>query len=403
MQRWCLGFGVVVLLASLAGAQETQPAESSVAESVRSGAAKEERQGWLDVCKAFGAECRDKYGLSQALTVNANSQLLLNGERREGKGKSEVSYTLFLIQSLWAGAEFTVSAEGGTGKGLDPLIGSFNGVNDDAGETECIYVGRMYLTQKLLEDKVELSGGKLSLSDWFDSNAAANDENAQFLSSALVNNPTIPFPDYGMGAVANVTPADWFYVMGGVADAQAVGTETGPNTAFHDEDYALGMGEFGLTPKWGELQGNYRVIVWYDPQPIQRFRSGSLKRDDLGAAVSCDQQVAEWCMVFFRYGWADGDVREIANFWSGGAEFTKLIAGRDDDALGVGVAQSVLSDAYRSVEGGSATETLFETYYRIQITKYFAITPDLQLILNPGADRDSDPAVVAGIRGVLSF
>ncbi len=48
--------------------------------------------------------------------------------------------------------------------------------------------------------------GRILLSDFFDTNRIANCEFVQFLSSCLVNNPTIPFPDAGMGAAARAVP-----------------------------------------------------------------------------------------------------------------------------------------------------------------------------------------------------
>ena len=97
----------------------------------------------------------------------------------------------------------------------------------------------------------------------FDGSAYANDETTQFLSSALVNNSSIPFPDNGLGAIVYVEPLEGFYVAAGAADARADARETGFRTAFHREDYFLAIFETGFVPEVpspnGRLPGAYRV------------------------------------------------------------------------------------------------------------------------------------------------
>ncbi len=45
-------------------------------------------------------------------------------------------------------------------------------------------------------------------------------------------------------------------------------------------------------------------------------------------------------------------------------------------------------------------EQTLETYYRIQITSFLALSPDFQFIQNPGYNRDRGP--VEGIRPALT-
>ncbi len=48
-----------------------------------------------------------------------------------------------------------------------------------------------WLRTELFSQKLALSAGRLDLTNYFDHNAAANDETIQFISDALVNNPTL--------------------------------------------------------------------------------------------------------------------------------------------------------------------------------------------------------------------
>ncbi|MBA1333320.1 hypothetical protein QQ73_20495, partial [Candidatus Endoriftia persephone str. Guaymas] len=47
----------------------------------------------------------------------------------------------------------------------------------------------------------ELVAGLIDASSFLDASEVANDETAQFLGAGFVNNPTIEFPDYSLGAV----------------------------------------------------------------------------------------------------------------------------------------------------------------------------------------------------------
>jgi carbohydrate-selective porin OprB len=164
-------------------------------------------------------------------------------------------------------------------------VGSAFGVNGDFAPREAFNIIEFWYQQSFFDDTLRIRIGKLDMTGGFDHrgcpvsfdcNAYANDENTQFLNSALVNNPTIPFPDYGLGVIVFWNPFGDWYLSFGAADAQADKRETGINTAFHDEDYFVYMAETGITPRFnsanGLLQGAYRVGIWYSPEPAPTVR-----------------------------------------------------------------------------------------------------------------------------------
>ena len=61
----------------------------------------------------------------------------------------------------------------------------------------------------------------------FDCSNYANDERTQFLNGALINNPTIPFPENGLGVAVHYGPDKFWYASAAVADARADLRETG--------------------------------------------------------------------------------------------------------------------------------------------------------------------------------
>jgi porin len=92
-----------------------------------------------------------------------------------------------------------------------------------------------------------------------------------------------------------------------------------------------------------------------------------------------------------------------------GAAFTAthLWAMRPDDALGLGIAWAHTGAPYRalmSFQGRPATtaETSVELAYRAQVADWLSVLPLVQYVRDPGMDRASTDAWVAGLRFEIS-
>ena len=324
---------------------------------------------------------------------------------------------------LWKGGTFYTYAESGWGDGIDDKIGDLFGVNGDAAGDLSIRVRELWYEQTFLDNKVRVKFGKYDPAADVDTNAYANYEVTQFLNSGLINTANIPFPDYGVGGVVSLQPTDWVYLTFAMADAQANGNQTGLNTAFHDQAYFFYDTELGFMPVWqtarGKLPGGYRFGLWCDPQPKEEFfddlggrrRTIPTRTGDTGFYFNMDQMVfkenpgndgdLQGLGVFFRYGYAHEDVNEIENFWSAGGQYQGLIPTRDNDVLGFGFAQGILSRQLNALTGLDR-ESVYELYYRIEVFPWCHISPDLQYIANPGGGGSRD-AFVAGLRIQVMF
>jgi porin len=309
----------------------------------------------------------------------------------------------------------------------DPAVGSVFGVNGDAMPRRAIDVTELWYEQSFAAQELFLRAGKIDLTGGFehhncpvsfDCSMFANDETTQFFNGALINNPTIPFPDNGLGVALHYGPDNFWYASAAVADAQADVRETGFRTAFTGEDYFFYIAETGITPVFGSangsLPGAYRIGLWYDPQPkasTDLADAGKNYRDDLGFYITCDQMLtkentepddSQGLGVFFRYGNADSKRNDVTDFWSIGFQYQGLFEGRDDDVLGVGFAHGTFSDK-ASTTYTDDFESAFEVYYSVQVTPWLAVSPDVQYVTNPGGDGLIDDAVVLGIRMQMAF
>ena len=371
------------------------------------------------------------YGITGIYQQNTRGGLSTHRKAGRFAGSYDIELTtdmekLFNIENafVYMHAEGSWSGAGG----IDPVsVGSYFGVNGDGAPRRSLDLTELWYEQTFW-DVLKLRFGKLDITGGFecrgcpvsfDGNAFANDETSQFLNAALVNNPTIPFPDKGLGAVLFYNPIESWYASVGIVDAQADARETGFNSAFHDEDYFLYVIETGVTPHIhsanGKLQGAYRIGFWIDGQDKQNFSTGRNYRDDAGFYLSCDQVLtkenddpddSQGLGAFFRYGHADSDRNDLNQFWSVGCQYQGLFDGRDDDVLGIGIANGIFSDQTNANDGNGFTddsETVIELYYNASITPSLDLSPSLQYISNPAGDKSATNAIVIGLRAQMTF
>ncbi|MCP4590022.1 MAG: carbohydrate porin [bacterium] len=298
-----------------------------------------------------------------------------------------------------------------------------------SGDNE-IALDKYWYRQRLFDDRVEFRLGMLlNVADLIDKNVYADNYASKFANRALNHAMNIPTTK-GLGAFLRVWPVDWLYAQALVldpdrdSDFNRRGTG-GWESAFHGEDRFRLFWEFGILPSKipgceGCPTGHYRFGAWYTPRPKTVFidnlgglRATQTRSGDVGFHFNFDQVVwkesddpkdKQGLGVFGRYAWAHRDVNQIEHFWSLGAVYQGLIPARDADVLGFGMAQSILSSQYRNnVNNDADRETVYELYYAIKVAPWCVVTPDLQLVTNPGGNKDGRDALVGGVRVKIAF
>jgi carbohydrate-selective porin OprB len=143
---------------------------------------------------------------------------------------------------------------------LSGNIGSLLGVNDDL-DSESVYLSELFWTHWFDDGRLTLSAGKINQTGTLDTNAGANDETAQFLATPLVNNVAVALPDNGAGVNVHWRCHEHLSLTGGIGNSEADALETTFNNLEADAlFYAL---ELGLHVAPNDLEGNYRVLLWY--------------------------------------------------------------------------------------------------------------------------------------------
>lgn len=101
-------------------------------------------------------------------------------------------------------------------------------------------------------------------------------------------------------------------------------------------------------------------------------------------------------LAFARYGVADDRLNEFADSWSVGVRRRGLFGARPEDEIGLAYTRADVSDAMSADR--HQYEAAIELTYRATLTDWLAIQPDIQFILNPGADPALKDSLVFGLR-----
>ena len=288
-------------------------------------------------------------------------------------------------------------------------------------ETEELLITNLLFTQALSENFVVFAG-KLDTLDG-DANAFAHGRGkTQFSNTAFIASPialrTVPYSTLGAGFawLENGEPIFNFSILNPTETIRTAGfnelfeegvtltAELRLPTQFFDRPGHQLFAATWSSRDYVSLDQDPRIIL--PPVPIART-SGSWSAywnfDQYLFVDRCDPTKG-WG-VFGRAGIADDDSNPLAYFLSFGVGGNSPIPGRSDDHFGAGWYYAGLSDEITpflmNLLGNLGDGQGVELFYRAQITPWFHVTPDFQVIV-PGRNN-VDTAYVLGLRSNISF
>jgi hypothetical protein len=282
--------------------------------------------------------------------------------------------------------------------------------------------------------RLELTAGKLAVTDLIDVNRYAGSTRLQFANWALFQNSAWDYAadtrGYSVGVAAAWIERRWSlraasflmptFANGNILDwdvAHARGDEV---------ELTLGPTNAGTVVRvMGFLNhgrmGRYAAAILAAQQtgkPPDIVKDDAPGRTKYGVGVNLEHPLADSGRtgLFARLGWSDGKnedfvFTEVERHASVGIQICGARWWRGLDLLGIALVDHGLSSVHREylALGGSGFllgdgrlsyghERILEAYYRIQLGKYVQVSPDLQQIWNPGYNRDRGPATVLGLR-----
>jgi len=366
--------------------------------------------------------------------------------------------TAFIGARLWKGAAAYVNQEFDQGFGFNNTLGGGGYVSAEAykigatrpyGRTHRYFItqrfnfggGKTTVTpdQNQLGDSIDtdhlaLTFGKYSPVDIFDSNVYAHDPKNDFLNWSIVDAGAFDYAADAWGYTRGLTAE-----LAGPRSVARLGVfqlSAFPNTTQVSAQFlrqVMPVLEFEQRTSFlGGRPGAIKALVYDDiayqgayadavatTAPGTPPSTGVLRdkrRHKIGEALNIAQEVAPHMGMFARLSAMNGsyeafDFTEIDRSLSGGVSIDGGLYHRPNDTIGLAFASNALAGpAQRYFQRGGlgiligdgalsyAGEQIFETYYRLGLTKGVAITGDYQRINNPAYNTARGPVSVFGVR-----
>lgn len=394
----------------------------SIDKVLNAGIEKTTVQEWLDgdyaTGKYFGARPNiESHG------VSINSSLLYSPFVKTGGGANERSsakgYSVFNLgitvdtekAGLWKGGTAFALYQRKNGYGVsgpDGAMGDWMGF-DGWDWHQMSQMSEYWYQQKFFGEKLRMKFGKQ------DSNTDFGYLNSgwDFMNSAFSVNPTTPlptYPDQPFGFMAAISPKEWVTIKDGI---------------YSRYGSPFNVTEVEFKPTIKDLPGRYLIGAWEMSDREGISAATGMNNDgstyfnnfnrNFGFYISFEQMLykekkddkndMQGLVAFGQLGMSPSDRNDMSKYVGGGLHYLGPIPKRDKDIAGVAVGSGNFSSRLGNVGSDYGTqvgsETAVEVFYRLQISPWFYLQPDVQLIMNPSGMYGNSVAI--GLRSVITF
>lgn len=344
----------------------------------------------------------------------------------------------------WAGGtfQFTMTDRNGRNLGADANIGNNMLIQEVFGRGQTWHLTQLWLNQKLLDERLEIKLGRLTVGEDFFS-FSCDFQNLTFCGSQpgnLVGDYWVNWPTSQWATRIKFHASRETYVQTGVY-------QVNPN--YVDDSYARHNGwkpnnpsgttgaliplEAGWQPTWQGLPGSYKVGGWYNTSDaddlyfdINHNPRGATGLDPLkrsgrfGVYLSLQQQVTgtaggRGATVFLNFSHADRNTAQLDHQITMGVQYKGPFDSRAQDSIGFAVGATHNNERFadfvqqnnartgQNVVAGSGYEYVSELYYSWSPVPSVFLRPNLQYILHPGGTSRNSNAFVIGLKSGVTF
>ena len=390
-------------------------------------------------------------------SYESNSAANVSGGRSAGAAYADnfdFGVRLDLEKSVgWKGGTFTLDFSHRNGTSItDRHVGNFFQVQQLFGVGTFMLYG-IYLEQKLMDDRFSLKIGRFATNEDF----AVSPIYGLYMGNGIDGNPKTlissgafsSYPGSVWAARIRLEPTKETNFSVGVYqtnDRLYDPNQHGFDWTIRSEDGVLLIAQLGWTPEFFKkpvvvqrasgkavsdgkqmaapnesvemkgLPGHYWVGSYVTFGDYTQFGTIEKGNGPYAYYVHADQMVYQeqpgsdqgltlWADVVAQ---PDHAVNIIPFQVNAGVVYKGLIPRRDQDVTIFGVVYGEFSDDYARVVSPTGIdrptyETVLEVGYRVQLTKFAYVMPELQYIINPGGTGQLDDAAVLGLRVGITF
>ena len=253
----------------------------------------------------------------------------------------------------------------------------------------------LYWRQRMKGGNLVFVGGYVDTTDYLDVYMLSSPWTGYFNFAFSSGAASIPVPNEGLGMALGGYLNDNLYLIGGFADLNSDPTDPleGFDTFFNDREYFKHFEIGWNTTRETAFLNNVHLTLWHADE-----MEAAGNPDGWGANVSWSRAVNEHWTTFVRGGYAKDGGSLLEKSLSTGFAWQTVSGGNQ---LGVAYNFGVPNES--TWGPGLDDQHTLEVFYRIQLWKEIAITPDVQYIRNPALNPAESSLWVYGLRARLAF
>ena len=255
----------------------------------------------------------------------------------------------------------------------------------------------LYWRQRLAGGKATILAGMLDVTDFVNVYAMASPWTGFFNFAFSTGSAAMFVPnDATTGLAGGVMLTDNIFLIGSLANAYTDPTD--PFDTFGDffsEHEYFSSVELGWTRGQQRIyQDNAHLTLWHVDESAPAGTPGGW-----GVAFNYSASLNDDTLLpFIRGGYANDGGTLLERSVSVGLGYN-TVAGRDQ----LGVAANWGRPNEDSFGPGLDDQYTFEVFYRLQITEQFALTPDIQYLVDPAQNPTEDSLWILGLRARLAL
>jgi porin len=253
----------------------------------------------------------------------------------------------------------------------------------------------LYWRQRMKGGDLVFVGGYVDVTDYLDVYMLASPWTGFFNFAFSTGSASIPVPNEGLGLGLGGYVNENLYMIAGFADSNSDPHRPGDgfDTFFNDREYFKHFEIGWNSSRETAFLNNVHLTLWHADE-----RKAAATPDGWGANVSWSRSVNEHWIPFVRAGYSKDGGALLEKSISTGFAYQTVSGGNQ-----VGAALNWGEPMASTWGPGLEDQYSLEVFYRIQLWKELAITPDIQFIKNPALNPADDSLVVFGLRARFAF
>ena len=307
---------------------------------------------------------------------------------------------------LWDGGTLYALGQNNHGSGINGEVGSAVGVTnlEAAPYTQ---LTELFYEHVALDERLRIRLGKQDANrDFGTPRFGGNFINNNF--GMFPNAPVPSYPTTGLGALVSVTPVPWLVDKLAIYEGSPAVGGFGLTSAFKAGAGYTIAGSVAATHHFGPGArdgGTTSLGAWWQsvdvmavgvaaPRTFASNAGGFVQHDERLFSHPRDPKDPRGLTLIARVSWARADRSELARY-AGASLAWHGVGPRDNDTTGIGGGYFTVADQLGGAPG-RGSEWFLEAFYKLRLTSFASLQPDLQWFRHPGGDGAD--AWVAGIR-----